>query len=289
MPNPLYTIGLQSNSLQSLTSHIKAHGIDCVVDIRDHGQASTKSDFNSEWLTQHLHAIGVHYLSFANSFGRRPPQCYNARGKLVMKKLLNTTEFKEGEQRLLNGIEKGFTILIIDWSSFASESIRYKAIGKQLTAKGITVIHIEPDNNTYTQEDIDKVVNAHNQRKTDNKKDAQELGIIGEEIAGLYLIQHGFSILDKNWNLYHGCELDIVARKGNKIHFVEVKTRSTDRFGPPESAINRQKFLNICNAIREYKYRNWIRNCEHQIDCIAILYSSEKDYEINYIPDIHLR
>ena len=108
----------------------------------------------------------------------------------------------------------------------------------------------------------------------------------GEEIAGLHLINKGYQILDRNWNLYKGCELDIVAIKDNKLHFIEVKTRSSDKYGEPQIAINKKKMKHILTAIREYRYKRYLHNIEFQIDSIAIIYRGEKDYDLKHFTDI---
>ena len=56
-----------------------------------------------------------------------------------------------------------------------------------------------------------------------------ELGAAGEELAVAWLRAHGFIIMDRNWRMGR-YELDIVAARGDRVHFVEVKLRASDRF-----------------------------------------------------------
>ena len=114
-----------------------------------------------------------------------------------------------------------------------------------------------------------------------------DLGQNGEELAADYLMKQGYSILHRNWNLHKGCELDIVATKDNQLHFIEVKTRSrvSDVYGRPEQAINDAKLRNIVRAI--YRYQNiYHLDMEMHIDAIGVVYHSEQDYTINFMPDI---
>lgn len=69
-------------------------------------------------------------------------------------------------------------------------------------------------------------------------KDA--LGRFGEELAASYLRDAGLMILERNWRCPAG-ELDIVARDGEVLAFVEVKTRSSTAFGDPAEAVTRAK------------------------------------------------
>jgi putative endonuclease len=69
-------------------------------------------------------------------------------------------------------------------------------------------------------------------------KDA--VGRYGEQVAAQHLESSGLTVLDRNWRCRAG-ELDIVAREGSALVFVEVKTRSSTAFGLPEEAVSRVK------------------------------------------------
>jgi len=60
--------------------------------------------------------------------------------------------------------------------------------------------------------------------------ETQKIGEIGEEIGCKYLINKGFTIIERNFTRKAG-EIDIVARKGNEIDFFEVKTVSYETYG----------------------------------------------------------
>ena len=62
-----------------------------------------------------------------------------------------------------------------------------------------------------------------------SSKTRKEVGALGEAVAGAYLKRRGFSIEDKNVARKTG-ELDLIAREGNILHFVEVKTVLADEF-----------------------------------------------------------
>lgn len=65
-------------------------------------------------------------------------------------------------------------------------------------------------------------------------------GKAGEDKAVDYLINQGYTILERNWSRRIG-EIDIIARKDNVIYFFEVKTRSGLKYGHPFAAISRHK------------------------------------------------
>lgn len=73
------------------------------------------------------------------------------------------------------------------------------------------------------------------------------LGREGEEAAGRFLESLGWRILERGWRTRLG-EVDLIARDGDTVVFVEVKTRSSNRFGPAESAVDRRKRGRIVRA-----------------------------------------
>ena len=67
-----------------------------------------------------------------------------------------------------------------------------------------------------------------------------ELGRHGEDRALAFLTKHRFKILERNYRTRYG-EIDLIARDGTTIVFVEVKLRNTDEFGSPLAAVDRYK------------------------------------------------
>jgi putative endonuclease len=78
-------------------------------------------------------------------------------------------------------------------------------------------------------------------------------GTKGEEMAATYLAEKGYNIVERNWRFKHW-EVDIIASKGNCMHFFEIKTRTSDMYGHPEESISKKKMTNLKNAAEEYQY-----------------------------------
>jgi putative endonuclease len=74
--------------------------------------------------------------------------------------------------------------------------------------------------------------------------DRRALGQWGEDLAVRHLEGQGFEVLDRNWRCREG-ELDIVAREGRSLVFVEVKTRSGTQYGEPAEAVTARKARRI--------------------------------------------
>lgn len=68
----------------------------------------------------------------------------------------------------------------------------------------------------------------------------QRLGPLGEDIAARYLERCGYVVLERNWR-DRTCEIDIIARDGTTIVFVEVKARRSAAHGAPAEAVNGRK------------------------------------------------
>lgn len=80
---------------------------------------------------------------------------------------------------------------------------------------------------------------------------AKALGYIGENLAAQYLQTKGYQILANNFTI-RGGEIDIVAKRGAMLIFVEVKTRSGKDFGDGDESFNRLKNHRIQRAITRY-------------------------------------
>lgn len=109
-----------------------------------------------------------------------------------------------------------------------------------------------------------------------------DLGKKGEELAVKYLSGQGYRILDTNWRA-GSLELDIVARDGEFLVVVEVKTRQSDFFGEPEVAVDRQKQKLIIRAANIYILRKNITS-ETRFDIISIVIDQDQP-RIHHIKD----
>src|SRR6185295_3945261 len=75
----------------------------------------------------------------------------------------------------------------------------------------------------------------------------------GEDLAHRYLRQQGFIIVARNYRLSSGeAEADLIARDGEDLVIVEVKTRETAEYGPPERAVSAEKQRHLIRVGREY-------------------------------------
>lgn len=107
----------------------------------------------------------------------------------------------------------------------------------------------------------------------------------GEALAARHLESLGYTILERNWRFRHW-EVDLIASKGRFVHFIEVKTRHSLRFGRPEESITREKMNHLRNAAEEYQYRHpQIRYI--QFDVMAITVTDGVVKEVFLIEDVY--
>ncbi len=95
------------------------------------------------------------------------------------------------------------------------------------------------------------------------------LGRLGESLAGAFLKNKGYTILEKNWRTPYG-EIDLVARQAEAVVFVEVKTRSSPALGPPEISITPRKAGHMRSAAEYYIQQHPNLHADWRIDLITI-------------------
>jgi putative endonuclease len=107
----------------------------------------------------------------------------------------------------------------------------------------------------------------------------------GEQLAADWLSENGYHIIQRNWHSGR-FEVDIIASKDTVIHFIEVKCRNSNAYGPPELSVDRKKFEHILQAAA-----GWLRNHPgHRIqyDVLAITLPKNAAPEYTLFSDVYL-
>jgi putative endonuclease len=104
---------------------------------------------------------------------------------------------------------------------------------------------------------------------------AQDHGRIGEDLAHRFLRARGCTVVARNYRTLSGSgEIDLVAWDGRKLAFIEVKTRGSREFGPPESAVDTEKRERVQQAARDYARRAEIPWRDTRFDIVSIVLDS---------------
>ena len=109
-----------------------------------------------------------------------------------------------------------------------------------------------------------------------------ELGKRGEAIAARYLWGAGYEIVERNWRCRLG-EIDLVARDGDELVFVEVKTRSSVAFGHPLEAITLQKLARLRRLAAAWCEAHPGRHAGIRIDAVAVIAPRRGEFEIDHL------
>lgn len=104
----------------------------------------------------------------------------------------------------------------------------------------------------------------------------KETGKLGEHIARTFLLEKGYSILETNYNTRYG-EIDIIAKDGRTVAFVEVKTRRSVSFGYPREAVDRYKQSKIKNMAEFYILRKKLFNIPMRFDIIEVFLDEDNN------------
>ena len=111
-----------------------------------------------------------------------------------------------------------------------------------------------------------------------------QFGHSGEDLAAQWLTQTGFFVLQRNWR--HGrYEVDIIAGKQGILHFIEVKSRRSTRYGYPEQSVSQKKLCNIMQGASGWLQR-WPAFRRVQYDVLAITLSKNAPPEYVLFEDV---
>lgn len=108
------------------------------------------------------------------------------------------------------------------------------------------------------------------------------IGKQGEKIASDWLVAHGYTILATNYRQRFG-EVDIIARHGDVLVFIEVKTRSSDRFGTPFDAVTTKKQQQLSRIARDYITRHKVTDTPCRFDVLSILLPADQPPKIDLL------
>jgi len=111
----------------------------------------------------------------------------------------------------------------------------------------------------------------------------KELGKKGEEVAVQFLKKKGYRIIERNYTCRLG-EMDVIAKEKDTFAFIEVKTRTTTTFGPPQLAVDSSKQNQLSKVALHFLKEKRLEDVKARFDVVAILLGP-KGEEIELIKD----
>ncbi len=109
----------------------------------------------------------------------------------------------------------------------------------------------------------------------------QALGARGEEYVAGYIQRQRMAVLERNYRCRLG-EIDIIAKDGDTVAFIEVKTRSGSRFGSPAEAVTEAKKQKLLKAAYDYIASRDVGDVGLRFD-VAEVFVQDNGFSINYI------
>lgn len=110
----------------------------------------------------------------------------------------------------------------------------------------------------------------------------QRLGAHGETLAEEFLLREGYQILGKNFSKRAG-ELDLIAEKDGEIAFVEVKLRTSQKYGTASEAVTRTKLKKLREVAWQWLEENNRLDASWRLDLVA-LDKVGNNYELKHFP-----
>ena len=118
------------------------------------------------------------------------------------------------------------------------------------------------------------------------------LGTLGESYAAAYLDQIGYRLVAANFTLPVGrnlrgaiinAEIDLIAYDADTLCFIEVKTRSSDWFAPPDFNVDLRKRRQITRAARVYRQMLGIEKEPHRYDVVTVIINDDSTPQIELL------
>ena len=115
-----------------------------------------------------------------------------------------------------------------------------------------------------------------------DKKYNKKIGSFGEMLVITYLENMNYEILDKNYKTKFG-EIDSIAKDKKEYVFIEVKTRTSSKYGMPSEAVDFNKEKHIKKSSQVYVYLNNLENKYIRYDVIEVYFINKNKYYINHL------
>jgi len=149
---PVFTIGYGNRTMEAFCEALERHEIGYLIDVRSRPYSQFKPEFSRESLEDTLHQCNVQYVFMGEMLGGKPadPTCYTD-GRVDYEKVRATPQFKQGIDRLRTAWDKQLRVAVMCAEGKPEMCHRSKLIGRELTAQGIEVAHIEESGELATQ------------------------------------------------------------------------------------------------------------------------------------------
>jgi len=176
-PKQCFTIGYGDHPIDKFIDILRSVEIDMIVDVRSMPYSRFNPHFNRENLEKSLQRCDMDYRFKGDKIGGRysNPSLLFPDGTVNYQKVQETDKFQEGINEVISIISSGKKIALMCAEKEPERCHRFALISPFLQAKGISVVHIRPEGNLQTNEDLER-------KLVDSFIDTSQVSITGEPV-----------------------------------------------------------------------------------------------------------
>ena len=154
----IYTVGHSTHQLDYFLELLKEYSVNWLIDVRSVPASAYNPQYNQEPLSNFLKHNEITYFHFAEEFGARhtDPDLLDDEGKVDFEKVRKSWNFRNGVERLLLGIDKGFKIALMCSESEPFDCHRFSMISIALEKDELEVMHILKDKTLKSNTELEK-------------------------------------------------------------------------------------------------------------------------------------
>jgi len=153
----IYTIGHSTHHADYFLELLREYGVNCIIDVRSVAASSYNPQYNEEPFKNFLKNNKIIYMHFAEEFGARQtdPNLLDDEGKLDFDKVRKSWLFKNGLERVWQGVEKGYVMALMCSESEPLDCHRFSMVSIGLEEDGFEVKHILKDKSVKTNKELE--------------------------------------------------------------------------------------------------------------------------------------
>ena len=192
----IYTIGHSNYTMERLIDMLEYYNINCVVDIRGTPYSKYNIQFDKEAIRYTLTNAGFVYIYMGKELAakRIRKNSYNNEGYSNFEEVIKEEEFKRGVERLKNGCEKGYKIILLCEMQDPIRCHRSILVGRELVKNDFDVKHILDDYSIVTQDDIEEMLLN---KYFSNRNQITIEDLTGNSLNNEEMINEGYKLANK--------------------------------------------------------------------------------------------
>ena len=161
MENPIiYTVGHSTHQIDYFLELLNKYSINCIIDVRSIAASSYNPQYNKEPLSIFLKKNNITYMHFPEEFGARhsDPDLLDEDGKVDFEKVRKSYSFKNGIDRIWQGLKKNFVISLMCSESEPFDCHRFSMVSIALEKEGFNVKHILKDKSMKSNAQLENLL-----------------------------------------------------------------------------------------------------------------------------------